>query len=145
MVPIEKSGMGENGTCQQYRGRGMVPVGNSAVDDGTCRCEHSREWYLEGAMVQENGTSKLWWSWGMVPALRSSAVGREQLERAAPGRLFPSHRCCRNRQGEQCAWDMMSLGGHHCKGCPRSDLQSPEGSVWEKGCFQVSTPGQQRW
>lgn len=84
----------------------MLPVGNSAVGNGTCRCERSREWYLEGAMVQENGTSKLWWSKGMVPTL--SAVGRESLERAALGRLFPLHRCCRGRQGGWCCWDMMS-------------------------------------
>lgn len=100
--------MWENGTCQRYRSRGVVPVGNSAVGKGTYRCEHSREWYLEGAVVQENGTSKLWWNSGMVPTLRSCAVGTELLGRAAPGRLFLLHQCCRGRQGGQCCWDMMS-------------------------------------
>jgi len=98
----------ENGTWRQYRGRALMLVGNSAVGNGTCRCEHSRDWRLEGAMVQENGTSRLWWSGEMVSALRNCAVGWELLERAAQGRLFPSHGCCRGRQGGQCCWDMMS-------------------------------------
>lgn len=98
----------ENGTCQQYRGRRMVPVGNSAVGNGTCRCEHSREWYLEGVMVQENSPRKLWWSRGMVPTLRGCAVGKGVIGKSSTGRLFPLHRCRRGRQGGQCCWDMMS-------------------------------------
>lgn len=90
-------------------------------------------------MVQENDTGKLWWSRGTVPTPMSCAVGhwKEQHQGGCSHHID----AVRADRKDSTA-GIYVMGGHHCKGYPRSGLQSLEGSVWEKGCFQVSTPQQ---
>lgn len=45
------------------------------------------------------------------------------------------------RAGRTALLGQGAMEGHHHKGCPSNALQSPEGSVQEEWCCQVSTPG----
>lgn len=94
-------------------------------------------------MVQENGTSKRWCSRGMVPTLKSCVVGITIGKSDLRGCVRCIDAVGAGREGS--AAGMGCHGSSPCEGCPRSGLQSPEGTVWVRGCFQVSTPGQWRW